>query len=1029
MISTLVRHPTLANLLMIGIAVVGVMSLGGLQRETLPDVSKTKVQVSVVWPGATAAEVEARICRQIEDALDGTVGLAELRSAAREGLGQVTAEMDDAADRGAFLIDVQTAVDGLSDLPDEADSPTLVQLGRTSPVVSLAVAGPMEPLHLWRFCEQLERDLRRRGISLIELAGFSDRQLRVRLREEAALRYGLTASAVADRIAAMSVDAPAGTVRAREQEVIVRITEARRSPQALGELVIVSGASGAEIRLDQIATIREAFEDEDEAVLLRGPDGELQRAGVLKISKSKQQDALKVLREVQAFVAEQRQRVPAGVQLTLTDDRASIVAERLQLLVTNGWQGLLLVAAVLWLFFNVRFALWVAAGLPVSFLGALALFGPAGLTVNMITLVGLLVALGLLMDDSLVIAESVAERMQSGLDGPSAAVAGISRIGAGVFSSFLTTVVVFGPLTQLDGNIGRVLLALPIALILVLSVSLIEAFLILPAHLSHSPLREPSAWRAAFERAFGWLTGAIAGLARLAIGNRYLTLALAVALLLSTMAALQAGVVAFQGFPDLEGDTVQARLLLPEGTPRERSEAIAREMVAALERVVARHAADHSAPLIRGLRLHVGSNPDVGGAGPHLATITADLLGGDARKLGNDALLAAWQAEIGVIPDAISVRYCQPTQGPGGSAIAFQLSGEDLGALDRASQRIAGALDRYRGAYNLRDDLRAGKPELRLQLRPGAAASGLDARALGAQLAAALRGREVDEVQLRGETYEVAVQLDGDQLDSLPALRALRVELPGGGHSPLGELVELRWTRGWSQINRVDGQRTVTIEGDVDTRLGNAAQIRNAFISEELPGLLEGFPGVRVAIDGEAEDIGKTQSSMGNAAVIGLLGIFAILSFQFRSWIEPLVVMALIPLAFPGVVFGHWLLGHPLTMPSMMGFVSLAGVVVNDSILLVSFLKEARADQPDLVLAGAEAVRGRFRAIFLTSTTTVFGLLPLMSETSLQAQMLIPLAISIVFGLLASTVLVLFVIPCLYAALDDIGLLGDRRGE
>ena len=1017
------EHPTAANLLMAFLMILGVLSLTNLRRETFPDITPSEVQVLVLYPGATAEEVEETVCQRIEDAIDGVKFVKEMRSDVRESMVTVVAEMQDGGNFQVFLNDIQTEVDAIDDFPDDVEEPIVVQLGTTDAVLSLVVAGEMQPGDLKAYCEEMKDRLQALpGISLVTLDGFSDHQLRVELSALALKQFNLSAADVASIIERQSVNLPAGILEAQQQDILVRFVEERRSPLELEKLVVVSGPEGGEIRLGDIAQVKDVFEYTEDKVLLSG-----RRAAILKIEKTKNQDTIKVAEVVKQFVEEERQRHPQ-VELLVTQDSSTLVTDRLTMLVKNSWQGLVLVFFTLWLFFNFRLSFWVVMSLPVSVLGAFFFVPQMGLTINMITLVGLLMAIGLLMDDGIVIAENIASHISRGKSPLQAAVDGVSEVKAGVFSSFLTTVCVLGPLVTIKGDIGKVLKVMPMILILLLAVSLVEAFLILPAHLGHSLKKEKDEKSNAFRR---WFDGKVEYIRSQIVGPavdralhwRYAFIGGICFLFLCSIGLLAGGYVDFVGFPELDGDVVSARVLLPPGTPLSRTEEVVEDISEALDRVNGKFAPRQPGgqDLVKSVVTRFNVNQDAFESGPHVATVTVDLLDAETRDARIDDILLTWEEETGTLTDVLAISYAEPVLGPGGRAIEVRLHSNDLAMLQQASSDVRNWFARFDGVYNVSDDLRRGKPELRVKLREGAYGMGFDAISVARQLRTAFQGATADEIQVGNEAYEIDVQLRPEDQNKITDLEFFYFTRPTGEQVPLASVAEVHRDAGWSRIARIDGVRTVTVRGDVDSRRANTSNLFALFKRDFVPELVSRYDDLRVSFEGETQETATTQQSILSAMLVGLIGVFCLLSFQFRSYLEPLTVMLAIPLSLIGVLWGHLLMGVSFSMPSMIGFASLAGIVVNDSILLVLFLKKERDAGQDVLAACGKASRLRFRAIILTSLTTIAGLLPLLAERSLQAQVLIPLAVSIAFGLLASTVLVLVVVPCMYAIFSDFG--------
>ncbi|MCU7800857.1 MAG: efflux RND transporter permease subunit, partial [gamma proteobacterium symbiont of Lucinoma myriamae] len=862
--------------------------------------------------------------------------------------------------------------------------------------------------------------LRDPDIAQINVLGFSEYQLRIEIPKHILHRYSLNMSDIATTIARQGVDLPSGSLETYDLDILLRFTDLRRTPDELSDLKVVSASSGAEIRLGDIATITDRFEQDEEKTLFNG-----KRAAILEIIKPKQQDSLVVVDAVKRFLEIEQARAPPGVTFDITNDRSSIIRDRLSMLLKNGAQGLVLVFLTMWLFFQGRFAFWVALGLPVSFMGALFLMSLFGLTINMITMVALLIATGLLMDDAIVIAENIATHLRQGKNAFQAAIDGTKQVSPGVVSSFLTTIAVFTPLAFLSGNMGKVLQFIPMVLILVLAVSLIEAFLILPHHLAHSLKhheKSSSRFRQRFDELLDTFREKTLGPAiNFAIHQRYLFMGSVIALFLISLGMLVGGVLKFQPFPDIEGDTIEARLLLPQGTPLWRTEKIVKQITEALNIVDKEFTPKQKEQqkIIKNTLINYNKNLDSGESGAHIATITVDLLTAEKRTGSIDDIINLWRESVGDIPDVIALNFKEPVVGLGGLALEIRLFGDDTQALKEASLSLQNWLSRYEGVQDLSDNLRPGKPEIRLSMREGTFALGIDAATISSQLRAAFWGTTANEIQVGPEAYEIDVRLAEADKKTLYALDDFRIIDKGGKQIPLTTLVDIERGRGFSRIERINSQRSVTITGDVNTQIANASEIVAHTRKHFIPQLLEQHPDVHAGFEGQSRETAKTGGSMIRGFSLGLLGIFILLSFQFRSYLEPLSVMFIIPLALIGVIWGHLLMGLNMTMPGIIGFASLSGIVVNDSILLVEFLKLKMKEGHSVIEAAKLASRARFRAVILTSVTTIAGLIPLLLEKSLQAQILIPLATSIIFGLLATTSLVLLVVPALYNILDD----------
>jgi len=1023
MIRYFASHPTAANLVMLALIVSGLFAAPLLQRETFPRVQPKKVEVQVLNPGARAEDIEEAICQRIEDAIDGIDNVAEITCESREGLARAVVEMVEGSNLDRFTTDIRTEVDAITDFPDQAEDPVIKQLGRTDFVASVALTGAASKPDLKAYAEELkDRMLRFGGIPKVNIKGFSDHQIRIELPDAIIRQYGISISDVALAIQRQSIDLPSGSIQTTDQDVLIRFADERKTTDDFRDVVVVASSGGGQIRLGDIATIVDRFDLDENKVEYNGKP-----AAILDITKTEVEDTLEVIDAINAFLEVERQTAPPKIEMVVTHDISTIVRDRLQLLLRNGGQGLVLVMLVLWLFFGFRYAFWVAAGLPVSFLGAVGLMVAAGMTINMLTMVGLLIVIGLLMDDAIVIAENVAAKRHQGRSPLEAVIEGAGQVLPSVFASFATTTCIFGSLAFLKGDIGQILRVVPIVMLFVLVISLIEAFLILPHHLAHALEKIPDETpriQKTVDQGVVWLRDRIIGpVATAAVQWRYFTVGFAIALMLLTVSTIAGGLVKFSAFPELDGNVMEARILLPQGTPLKRTEQVVAEINSALGRVNEKLKPEQpdGQDLIQKVVTKFSENSSANETGPHVATITADLLDSETRTSRIDDAIALWRAEAGELADVISVKFTESQIGPAGLAFDIRLTGNNLADLKGAALELTDWLGGYKGTSNLADDLRPGKPELRIRLKDGASTLGVDARQIADQLRAAFFGTKVSEIQRGSESYEIDVRIDPRNKDSLSDIDNFTISQADGSLIPLTAIADIEMGRGYSRINRVNGQRTVTVQGDIDVTVANANEILKDTGKVFFPELLKRYPDVSVTLEGQNKKAQKTQKSMLSGFILGLIGVYLLLSFQFKSYIEPFIVMVIIPFALIGAIVGHILLGLDFTMPSMLGFVALAGVVVNDSILLVNFIKHHHGDTKSVAQAAPRASCARFRAILLTSLTTIVGLLPLLSETSLQAQILIPLVTSLAFGLMATTMLVLFLVPAIYSILDDFG--------
>lgn len=1027
MIRFFATHPTAANIIMMGIIALGIVSLGSLNKESFPTLKPSKVQVTLAYPGASPADVEEGICNRLEDATDGISFLKEQICDARDNMAIFTVEMQEAGDMRNFNDDVKSAIDGISDFPDEVEDPLIKQLGRVSAVATVAItADKLTTSELKALGENYrDRLLSLPKIPIVTLSGFSSHQLQILIHPDTQLKYQLSVQDIANLIAAQSIELPAGTLKAGETDYQIRFENSRKTAEELADLVIITTAKGGEIKLGELARIEDKFEKREERVELNGQD-----TALLNVSKNTIDDTIKVFDAVKEFVDAENRILPEGTRLTITKDSATLVNDRLALLLKNGWQGLLLASIALLLFFNWRYAFWVTLGLPVSFLGGLAIMVLFGITINMISMIALLMAIGILMDDAIVLAESIAHEYDKGKSPTDAAVDGTRRVLRGVFASFLTSAFLFGSLLMMKGDMGQILGVLPVVLLSVLVISLIEAALVLPHHLKHSlehvHHKKPPKWRKVFNTGFEKLRNGMGNIATVAIRFRYLTVGIALAMFVLSVGLIATGTVKFKAFPDIEGNSVEARILLSQGTPLSETEKVVTQFIKSLEKTNDELSKKETESLVKNVQVSYSQHADASENGAHMATISLDLLGTENRHTKIAELTKHWQENTEDIASIINLQFKEAKVGPAGRAIHIRLSGQNLQELSKASWEVQNWLRRYDGVANLLDDLRPGKPQFSITLQHGALAAGVDSRSIALQLRSAFQGVKINDIYQGREAYEIIAKIDSKPHQALSDFDNFMVFSKTGQSIPLSSIAIITETRDFARISHVNHKRTVNIYGDVDAAVANTSEIIADTQKNILAELEQRYPNVKFSLKGEVENGNETKFSILTGFFLGALGVFLLLSFIFKNYREPALIMLNIPLALIGAIWGHFIMGLDFTLPSMIGFVSLAGIVVNDSILLVEFVKYHAAEGMALHDAAVQAVRDRFRAIFLTSVTTIAGMTPLLFETSSQALILIPLVTSIIFGMLTSTLLIMLVLPSVYTIIEDIGFVSIK---
>ena len=1017
MISYFVRHPVAANLLMGLICFLGISVIGQMKREAFPVFPPSSVAVSVAYPGASAREVDESICGPLEGALNGVTGLIRLECLSREGGATATAELVEGGDITQFYNDIFSIVSGMDSLPEEAEPPVVEAQSEIEFLAFLAVSGIASHNGLVAYTSELtERILAISGVATATVSGITDREIRVEYDDTALRRYGLSGQDVANAVRARSLSQPLGAAQLREGALILRFNDTRRSISALQDLIVMESHDGAVTRLGDLATISMTDTDENVVSFI---DGE--RAAIISITKTAEADSVRVFAAVDALLEEERAAYPDPFALTVTYNTSDEIEARLGLILWNIVLGLALVLATMWLFSSLREALWISATLPVSFLGTMYVMQMSGISINMISLIALLMAVGLIMDDSIVIAENIG-RWRRRAEPYEAATKGVLEVLPGVLSSFLTTACVFGPLIFIAGDIGQIMRLIPLVLLITLAISLVEGFLILPRHISHSAgagRMDQEDRRAT--RCLNWLRDVVViPIARLLTRYRFFTLGCTLAVLILSVGLVASGTVRIIAVEQEEGQTIEARVALTSGIARERTVATVERILGALDEVDARFTPDTvgGVPLVESVLVQYGINQDVNDNGSHTATITVDLLGIAKRKVHLDEVLEAWRVAAGPIPDLVQSSFTRAADDPSGQAIEVELYGRDLGTLEDAAADLLLRLARRDDVAEVYQDFYGGRPELHIALSTYGYAVGLTPEFLSAQLRHAFQGAETDNFRVGASSVTVRVQLD-DVIDNLSEIELFPVTLPSGQQIALSAIADFRIEAGYSTITRRNGRALARVIGSIDHSATTAAEFASLITREFGPELMRQYPGIEVSIGGEAEELEEGQDSIVQLFLTGLAGVYLILAFQFRSYVLPLVVMIAIPFALIGSIGGHWVMGLDISMSSMIGFVSLAGIVVNNSILYLTFFQTHLHDE-DYVSASILAVQERFRPVVLSTMTTFAGLLPIIFDTSPEVATLVPLVVAVAFGLLASMTLILLVFPSVLSIYFDL---------
>ena len=1017
LVGTFAQHKVAANLLMVVMLLAGAWALSQLNAQFFPNFEVEVVTVRTVWQGAGSEDVERAITIPMEQVLRTVDGLDKMTSTSAENVSLVSLEFPEGTDMGEATDRVDGLVNTVRNLPTDSERPQVTHVIRYEPVARLLVHGPADIRELRPLVRQFERELLDAGIAQVSINGLPAEELAIQVPQARLDALGLSLGQVAERIAAESRDLPAGTVGRNEAGRELRAVSQQRDELGFTRLPLVSDAQGQLVRVGDVADVQRRARPDQVAVSYQG-----QPAVELLLQRSPTSDSLESAATMQDWLEKVRPTLPPGVELTVYDESWTLIQDRINLLLKNGASGLLLVVLILFLFLNGRVAFWVTVGIPTSFMLTLAVVYLIGGSINMISLFALIMALGIIVDDAIVVGEDALTHYQTGENSLQAAEGGARRMLAPVLSSSLTTIAAFIPLLVIGGIIGKILHDIPVVVICVIIASLIESFLVLPGHLRHSFLRmhhdTPGRFRQRWDAGFArFRDGTFRRFVSRAVDYRWVTIAAALAAMILVAGLVKGGRMGFTFFPNVEGNIITASAQFVAGTPPEQVAGYIRQVEQglydtdqALGGGLLRTAAvfDHQAAAS-------GGNP--GQQGDQFATVQAELIPSDHRDVRNEQFLAEWRKHVGTPPGLENLTLTSRRGGHPGRDLEIRLTGSDTEILKQAGQALATALEGVPGVHGIEDDMPYGPQQLVFRLTPLAESQGLTVAEVGRQLRGALDGHLAQIFNQAEEEIEVRVMLPDAERYQLAALRDFTFVLQDGSRMPLNSAIELTERRGFKAVRHADGRRAVTVYGDVDKAQNNANDIRAQLGDSILPEIVARY-GVDWAYTGRAEDQAETMADMGSGALFALAMIYIVLAWVFGSYGWPLVVMSIIPFGIVGAVFGHWLMGIELTILSMFGLFGLSGIVVNDSIILVVFYKQLRERGMAIREAVVEASCQRLRAVLLTSLTTIAGLSPLLFETSLQAQFLIPMAVSISFGLALTTFLVLLVVPVLLSGME-----------
>jgi len=1044
-----------ANLLMIILLAGGVIMAPQIKQEVFPEVSLDVVIVQVPYPGAGPEEVEQGVVLAVEEAVREVEGVDEIRSTSVEGRGVVEVELLSGNDSQEALNDVKSAVDRITSFPEDAEDPEVSLATNRRQVATVVIHGDVDRHTLKRLGEDARNELlAHQEVSVVELAGLPPPEIGIEVEQETLRRYGLSLPQLGARIAESSVELPAGSIDTSGGEILIRTTERRRRAEQFEDVAVISQDDGTRVTLGEIASIEDEFRDTDRASFF---DGE--PAVKVQVFRVGDQTPLEVADRVHAFVDERQNNSPEVVEYEIWDDQSEIYADRMSLLLDNSYLGLALVLVILGLFLESRVAFWTTMGIPISFLGAMLFMPALGVSLNMISLFAFLLTLGIVVDDAIVVGEAIFEKQSHGERDLASALEGTREVGVAVTFAVLTTVTAFSPMLFVPGIMGKFFKHIPLIVIPIFLVSLVEVLLILPAHLSHrNPFVDAVAAAVNFvstlpARLFssqprgeeGYTNPIVAGqrafsegverfveevyrpTAELLLEYRYVTLAASFSLLMLTGGVVGAGFIKFEFMPKIEGDRVIASVQMPAGTPVDRTRKVMDRLVDKGQEVL--NESDSEKYIGEGIMAELGvtgtfnegPGPGNSTSGSHLTQVAISLISPGRREMSSKEFSERWREKVGEIPGADSVDY-QYDIGPGaGEPVAIELRHEDTEVLRRAAGELARKMKEYEGVFDVSDGFQLGKQQLELELKPAGRAAGLTETDLARQVRAAFFGHEVAREQRGRDELRIYVRRPEHERKSQYYLKNMIVRTPQGQEMELQQAAKIHRSRAATSIEREGGGRVVDVTGDVDSSVTTGGEVTASLQEDVLPEMMDRIPGLSYELSGEQQERREAFDALKVGFAIALLVMFALMAVAFRSYVQPAIIMAGIPFGIVGAVVGHLAMGFNLSLVSLFGLVALSGVVVNDSLVLVTAINNYRRNEGmEPLQAVAEGGARRFRPILLTSLTTFFGLAPMIFETSIQAQFLIPMALSLGFGVLFVTVIALIIVPALYLVLHDV---------
>ena len=1030
------QHPVAANLLMIIFLVGGFIMTQEIRQEVFPDYFLHEIRINVSYSGASPEDVEQAMLLPVEDAIQNVPGIHRSYSIAREGGGRVTVELVGGVSPELAMNEIQAAVDGISIFPDDVDRPNISLRTARVNVLTVVIYGDVDERTLRELGENTREGLLSQPeISRVALAGMRAPEMSIEARESTLRAHGLTIDEVASIVGSAAVEVPGGGLKTPGGEILVRTSERKEQQREFEDIIILADPEGGTIRLSDIAEVHDGFRDLNRLTYYDG-----KQAARLIVARVGDQTPMEVSRATRRYLDEHAQYLPPGVEYALWEDESEEFSDRIDLLLKNAYLGLFLVLLVLGLFLNIKLAFWVTLGIPIAFLGSLIFMPLLGVSFNMISLFAFILCLGIIVDYAIVVGEAIYKQREEGNEPLTASILGVREVAGPLCISLLTTCTVFLPLLAIPGTTGNLFEVIPIVVVLVLVLSLIEALVILPAHLSRS---QPTKWTGVlaqvmkYQAYFGrtlneFIENQYRPALLRAISFRYFTMAAGVTCLLILTALVFSGRMNFHFFPPVEGNVSSVNIRMPFGTDAELTHEVGDRVLDAAYEVIEELGGEetiHRGILTEQGRGAPGSGPtgSAPGARSHIARISVDLVSADERDFTTAEFTDRWREKIGEVPGVEAMLYSYSSGLDTGAAVALQLHHPNSASLERAAEDLAETLREIRGVLDVDSGVARGKEQLDIQLRPESRSLGLTESSLGRQLRAAFFGVEAVRLQRGREELRVYVRRPLEERQSEDHIETMILRTPGGGEVPLSQAASIQRSRGHVTIQREGGQRIVEVTAAVDDAETTGNEVMATLRAGPLDELVQSYPGLGWSVSGEQAEQEEALDQLIFAMLLALFTIYILLAFTFRSYIQPLIIMIIIPFGCIGAIVGHLLMGATLSFMSVMGMIALSGIVVNVSLILLAtanhYIRQGLSVH-EAIVAGACR---RFRPIVLTAATTFIGLTPMIFETSVQAEFLVPMAISMGFGILFGTVICLFFVPCSVIILDDTRRLIARR--